>query len=451
MSTTDNAFSATIDPINTPKPALKQRWWHILDNWKVGIIPLTLFLLAGGLIALDCLGGKLPSDIVVMVATLAFFGFACGEFGKRLPVLGKLGAAAICATFIPSALVHYGLLPEVVVESTTKFYKSTNILYLYICCIIVGSIMSMNRTTLIQGFLRIFFPMLCGEIVGMVVGVGVGTALGLEPFQVFFFIVLPIMAGGVGEGAIPLSIGYAALMHMDQGVALGRVLPMVMLGSLTAIVISGCLNQLGKRFPHLTGEGQLMPNRRNETHRETPAEGKMDVTTLASGALLAVLLYMLGMLGQKTIGLPAPVGMLFLAVLLKLVNGVSPRLQEGSQMVYKFFRTAVTYPILFAVGVAITPWQELVNAFTVTNLLVIISTVTALVATGFLVGKKIGMYPIDVAIVSCCQSGQGGTGDVAILTSGNRMNLMPFAQIATRIGGAINVSLGLLFLSHFLA
>ena len=451
MSTTDNAFSATIDPINTPKPALKQRWWHILDNWKVGIIPLPLFLLAGGLIALDCLGGKLPSDIVVMVATLAFFGFACGEFGKRLPVLGKLGAAAICATFIPSALVHYGLLPEVVVESTTKFYKSTNILYLYICCIIVGSIMSMNRTTLIQGFLRIFFPMLCGEIVGMVVGVGVGTALGLEPFQVFFFIVLPIMAGGVGEGAIPLSIGYAALMHMDQGVALGRVLPMVMLGSLTAIVIAGCLNQLGKRFPHLTGEGQLMPNRRNETHRETPAEGKMEVTTLASGALLAVLLYMLGMLGQKTIGLPAPVGMLFLAVLLKLVNGVSPRLQEGSQMVYKFFRTAVTYPILFAVGVAITPWQELVNAFTLTNLLVIISTVTALVATGFLVGKKIGMYPIDVAIVSCCQSGQGGTGDVAILTSGNRMNLMPFAQIATRIGGAINVSLGLLFLSHFLA
>lgn len=451
MSTTDNAFSATIDPINTPKPALKQRWWHILDNWKVGIIPLPLFLLAGGLIALDCLGGKLPSDIVVMVATLAFFGFACGEFGKRLPVLGKLGAAAICATFIPSALVHYGLLPEVVVESTTKFYKSTNILYLYICCIIVGSIMSMNRSTLIQGFLRIFFPMLCGEIVGMVVGVGVGTALGLEPFQVFFFIVLPIMAGGVGEGAIPLSIGYAALMHMDQGVALGRVLPMVMLGSLTAIVIAGCLNQLGKRFPHLTGEGQLMPNRRNETHRETPAEGKMEVTTLASGALLAVLLYMLGMLGQKTIGLPAPVGMLFLAVLLKLVNGVSPRLQEGSQMVYKFFRTAVTYPILFAVGVAITPWQELVNAFTLTNLLVIISTVSALVATGFLVGKKIGMHPIDVAIVSCCQSGQGGTGDVAILTSGNRMNLMPFAQIATRIGGAINVSLGLLFLSHFLA
>lgn len=158
---------------------------------------------------------------------------------------------------------------------------------------------------------------------------------------------------------------------------------------------------------------------------------------------------MVGMLGQRLIGLPAPVGMLFAAVAVKLVHGVSPTIQHGSMAVYKFFRTAVTYPILFAVGVAITPWQELMDAFTIQNLVVIVSTVCALVGTGFIVGKKIGMHPIDVAIVSCCQSGQGGTGDVAILTSGNRMTLMPFAQIATRIGGAINVAVGLLVLAKF--
>ncbi|EGT4384883.1 2-hydroxycarboxylate transporter family protein [Cronobacter malonaticus] len=453
MSTTDDSYVVPHNPSAAKQISLKEKWWHIMDTWKIGIIPLPLFLLSGALIAIDCLGGKLPSDIVVMVATLAFFGFACGEFGKRLPVVGKMGAAAICATFIPSALVYYGWLPDVVVESTTKFYKSTNILYLYICCIIVGSIMSMNRTTLIQGFLRIFFPMLCGEVVGMLVGMGVGIALGMEPFQIFFFLILPIMAGGVGEGAIPLSIGYATLLHMDQGVALGRVLPIVMLGSLTAIIIAGCLNQLGKRYPHLTGEGELMPDRGDKPQTQTLTtafSGKADVTTIASGALLAVLLYMLGMLGHKLIGLPAPVGMLFIAVFIKLAHGVSPRLLEGSQVVYKFFQTSVTYPILFAVGVAITPWEELMHAFTLNNLLVIVSTVSALVATGFFVGKKIGMHPIDVAIVSCCQSGQGGTGDVAILTAGNRMTLMPFAQIATRIGGAINVSLSLLVLSNFL-
>lgn len=418
---------------------------------EIGIIPLPLFVLAGALIAIDCTGGKLPSDIVVMVATLAFFGFACGEFGKRLPIVGKLGAAAICATFIPSALVYYGLLPDVVVESTTKFYKSTNILYLYICCIIVGSIMSMNRTVLIRGFLRIFFPMLCGEIVGMIVGMGVGLALGLEPFQIFFFIILPSWRAASGKGN-------PAFHRLCHPVAYGSgrgARPRTADGDARRPDGDHYLRlpqPARERYPHLTGEGQLMPNRANAdaTVSQPAFSGKADVTTIASGALLAVLLYMLGMLGHKLIGLPAPVGMLFMAVLVKLCNGASPRLLEGSQVVYKFFQTSVTYPILFAVGVAITPWHELVAAFTLTNLLVIISTVSALVATGFFVGKKIGMHPIDVAIVSCCQSGRGGTGDVAILTAGNRMSLMPFAQIATRIGGAINVSISLLILGNFL-
>jgi malate:Na+ symporter len=62
------------------------------------------------------------------------------------------------------------------------------------------------------------------------------------------------------------------------------------------------------------------------------------------------------------------------------------------------------------------------------------------------VARLLGMYPIDAAIVMACHSGQGGTGDVAILSAANRMSLMPFAQIATRIGGAITVTLALVAL-----
>lgn len=428
-------------------------WWRILDNNKIGIIPLPFFIFAGLLIIAEVfLGDKLPSDIVVMVVTCAFFGFLCGEFGKRLPIVGKMGAAAICATFIPSALVHYELLPKPIVEATTTFYKSTHILYLYICCIIVGSIMSMDRNTLIKGFLKIFGPMLCGEIVGMVTGVIIGTLLGLSPSYTFFFLVLPIMAGGVGEGAIPLSMGYASILGIQQGDALGQVLPIVMLGGLTGILCAGVLNRLGKKYPHLTGNGKILPSDQSENASlHAQVETTADVTTFASGVLLATMLYMVGMIVQKLIGLPAPIGMLFAAILVKLTSAVSPRILSGSQVVYKFFQTSVTYPILFAVGVAITPWERIVEAFTITNIIVIVSTVGALVSTGFFVSKKMGMYPIDTAVISCCQSGQGGTGDVAILTAAERMELMPFAQIATRIGGAINVSLSLLILTNFLS
>ena len=43
------------------------------------------------------------------------------------------------------------------------------------------------------------------------------------------------MAGGVGEGAIPLSIGYSEILHQEQGGLFPHVLPPIMLGSMTAI------------------------------------------------------------------------------------------------------------------------------------------------------------------------------------------------------------------------
>ena len=80
------------------------------------------------------------------------------------------------------------------------------------------------------------------------------------------------------------------------------------------------------------------------------------------------------------------------------------------------------------------------------NLVTIVATVATLMTTGFFVGRWVKLYPIEAAIVNACHSGQGGTGDVAILTAANRMQMMPFAQIATRIGGAITVTLALIAL-----
>ena len=123
-------------------------------------------------------------------------------------------------------------------------------------------------------------------------------------------------------------------------------------------------------------------------------------------------------------------------------------MEAGAASLYEFFRTAVTYPLLFAIGVSLTPWEKLMAAINPANVITIVATVTALMSTGFLTARFIGMYPIDLAIVTGCHSAQGGTGDVAILTAANRMQLMPFAQIATRIGGAITVTLALVVLAH---
>jgi len=423
-------------------------WWSIVD-YKIGIIPLPVFVILIAVIAGFAVTGKVPSDILMAIVLLSMGGFACAELGKRIPIIRNMGAAAIFATFIPSYLAFHHLLPDSILGSVTQFTKDSNFLYLFIACIIVGSILGMDRGVLIKGFLKIFAPLAAGSVMGGIVGTLVGTLLGLGAYHTFFFVVVPIMAGGVGEGAIPLSIGYSQILHLPQGELFAQVLPPVMLGSLTAILLSGTLNFVGKKYPHLTGEGRLQPGEHDElAFEEESVDDHVDVTTIAAAVVTAVTLYLIGALAQRLFGFPAPVAMLAIAVVLKLTKAVSPSLQLGAFHVYKFFSTAVTYPLLFAIGVALTPWDKLVAAFTPAYIITIVATVVTIIATGFFVGGWLKMYPIDTAIVTACHSGQGGTGDVAILTAANRMQLMPFAQIATRIGGAITVTVVLIVLTQ---
>jgi malate:Na+ symporter len=423
-------------------------WWRLME-FRIGVIPLPVYAITVAVIVYFVVWGKLPTEINMAVAVLAVGGFTCAEIGKRLPLIRQIGGAAIFATFIPSALVYYGLLPASIVSSVTDFTKSTNFLYLFITAIIVGSILGMDRRVLIRGFAKIFVPLAAGSVLAGIVGTAVGTLLGLGARHTLFFLVVPIMAGGVGEGAIPLSAGYAEILHQNQGELFAQVLPVVMLGSLTAILLSGALNLLGKKYPQLTGEGRLQPGEHSETDVGTENwTGNLDSTHIAAAALFAIALYLLGLLCNKLFGLPAPVAMLFIAVLVKLARAASPQLQAGSFFVFRFFQVAVTYPLLFAIGVALTPWQTLMAAFALPKLLTIVATVATLIGSGFVVGRWVNLYPIDAAIVNACHSGQGGTGDVAILTAANRMQLMPFAQIATRIGGAITVTLALVALGR---
>jgi malate:Na+ symporter len=440
--TNNHSMAAVAGPVRAP--FWPQGWWRVMD-FQIGIISFPIYVILIGLVTVLTMEGEIKSDAPTMIAVLVLGGFTCAELGKRFPGLRNIGAAAVFATFIPSALVYYHVIPAPIQKAIIDFTKFTNFLYIYIAAIIVGSILGMDRGVLIKGFLKIFLPLAAGSVAAGAVGTLVGMLFGMSAYHSFFFVVVPIMAGGVGEGAIPLSIGYSTILGQAQGDLFAQVLPPVMLGSLTAILFSGTLNFVGKKYPHLTGEGRLQPAEGEDVSlaaregHDQSAEG-LDIIGIAAAGLTAIVLYLLGVMLFHLTGLPAPVAMLFFAVLAKLSMAVSPRLQSGGLVVFRFVQIGMTYPLLFAIGVSLTPWDKLMSAFTVANVVTIVATVFTLMATGAIVGTMIRMYPIDTAIVNACHSGQGGTGDVAILTAADRMQLMPFAQIATRIGGAITVT-----------
>ena len=417
----------------------------VRPRFQIGIIPWPVYVALIMVIGGFCATGKLPTDISLSIAILAIGGFTCAELGRRLPFISALGAGAIFATFIPSYLVFAHLLPASLIANVKDFTKASNFLYLFIAAIIVGSILSMDRHVLVRGFLKIFLPLGAGSVAAAAVGLAVGSLFGMPVQHIIFFILVPVMGGGVGEGAIPLSVGYGAALHQDPGMLLAQILPSVMFASLTAIVFSGILNYVGKTRPHLTGYGTLQRDEHDDLGllNEQPAT-PIGVAEIAAAGITAVALYCIGLLIQKLTDFPGPIVMLVLAIALNLMRLVTPPLRAGAYAYYKFFSTAVTYPLLFAIGISLTPWDKLMAAFNIPTLVTIVATVATLMTTGWFVGRALGMYPIESAIVNACHSGQGGTGDVAILTAANRLQLMPFAQIATRIGGAVTVTLALI-------
>ncbi|KSU51785.1 2-hydroxycarboxylate transporter family protein [Microbacterium enclense] len=426
-------------------PRWRRAWWKLMD-FDVGIIPLPIYILLIALMVVFSLIDGIGTELAFVIAIAAVFAFTLGEIGNRLPLLRQIGGGAILVTFLPSLLGFLGWIPEPMVTAVGDFFNDTKVLNLFIAAVIVGSILSMDRSILIKGFVKIFIPLIAGTLLATGVGMLSGLLFGIGAHDTFFYILVPIMAGGVGEGAIPLTLGYSQITGADQGELLARVLPAIMVGNLTAVILSGLLSFIGKRIPRLTGNGELAPHKIDidSDADSVKLTGKDMVKAVAAAGMVAVSLYLVGVLAHEILSWPAPVVMLFLAVGLTLAHLVSPRIKAGSKIVYQFAITACAFPILFTFSLTLTPWESLIQGFAPANLVTIVLTVTGMVAGGFLASRLVKLYPIEAAIVTATHSGMGGAGDIAILTASNRMQLMPFAQIATRIGGGLTVAAALI-------
>jgi malate:Na+ symporter len=141
--------------------------------------------------------------------------------------------------------------------------------------------------------------------------------------------------------------------------------------------------------------------------------------------------------------------MILTAAIVKFLKVMPERMELGAYQYYRFIAANLTWPLLVGIGVVLTPWDAVVAAVSPAYIGICVSTVLVIITTGFFVGKLLNMYPVEAALVTSCHSGLGGTGDVAILSAANRMELMPFAQISTRLGGASTVIIAVVLLRIF--
>ncbi|MBP2644410.1 MAG: cimH [Firmicutes bacterium] len=410
---------------------------------KVGVIPFPLYLILALIIYAASIYGKLPADMIGGFAVIMIMGILLGDVGQKIPILKDIGGPAILSIFIPSIMVFYKLINPSAMNSITALMKGSNFLYLYISCLVAGSILGMNRKVLIQGFVRMFIPLVVGTLAAIAAGLLVGTLFGYSVHRTFFYIIIPIVGGGIGEGIIPLSIAYSEILGKPQETFIPQLIPAAMLGNIVAIMVAGYLKRLGEKRPELTGNGLLVKTGNDkELLTVQNTEKPIEFPLMGAGLLIACSFFIWGKFSETFIGIPGAIIMIFSAAIVKYLNVMPAKMEQGAYHMYRFISASLTWPLLVGLGVLFTPWKDVVEVLTDPAYIAICAaTVLAMISSGFFIGKYLNMYPIESALVTGCHSGLGGTGDVAILSASNRMELMPFAQISTRIGGACMIVL----------
>ncbi|MBS1171104.1 MAG: malate permease [Burkholderiaceae bacterium] len=408
----------------------------------VGPVPILIYIPIAIIILAAASAKRLPIDMIGGFACIMVLGFLFGDIGGKIPVLRNIGGPAILSLFIPSAMIGMEVMNPEMNKAITAIMKTSNFLYFYIACLVAGSLLGMNRRVLIQGFLRMFVPLAVGTVAAVASGMAAGLLFGYDLKHTFFFIIIPIMGGGIGEGVLPTSIAYAEILGKSQAEMIAQLVPAALIGNVVAIVSAGVLKRIGEKFPRFSGNGLLVRSGDDAELLKSQneiASKPLDLPLMGAGMLIACSFFIAGGLLAPYTGIPGPILMILIGAMFKITNLMPARMEQGAYQMYRFIATNLTFPLMVGLGALYMPWNKLVEAFTFSYFIICSVTVLAMIASGWVVGALMNMYQVETALVNACHSGLGGTGDVAILSAAERMEMMPFAQISTRIGGACMV------------
>lgn len=440
-------------PPTSPGPGQEQSTLFKFMHYSLSGLPLYLYLALAVPILLGMVTGSLGTDLLSTMSMLFVIGIFFMQVGKRLPIWNKwIGGGSMMAIMAPSFMVYMKWLPEKYIESATVFYDGVSFLELYLGLLMVGGLLSVDRTLLIKTLKR------CGPVFfGAIVTAGLfgilgGKIMGMPLDNILAYYVLPNLGGGNGAGAVPMSEIFEAVTGVPKAEYYPVALAILTLGSSIALIMGVFLNQLGKRIPGLAGDGtQLLRDASgaDDMSGSNAVVAKPTMDQIASGIIVAGSFWALARLFGKTI-LPEIGGVLihpyaYLVLFLSLANIfnlIPPATRAGVKTLQKFVTNNMG-PMCFAgMGIAITDFGEFMGAITLRNFVVTFMIIVGVALGAAFFGHLMGFYAIDSAIiVGLCCANRGGSADVVLLGATDRMELLAYSQVLSRLGGAIVLAL----------
>jgi Na+/citrate or Na+/malate symporter len=428
-------------------------------------LPWLVFIVIGVVLYLATILGVMPTGMVGAFAVMIFLGALLGFIGDHTPIIKDyFGGGPIVIIFGVAAMVYFKWMPAEMIRSINSFmtagalkngtaivgYKA-GFLDFYIAALITGSILGMNKKLLIKASLR-YFPVVIGAtLVALLLAATFGFIMGFGFQDGLFFIGMPIMGGGMGAGAVPLSTVMSEVLNQPAEEILSKLVPALALANAMAIVFAGLLDKLGKKVPSLTGNGKLMMG--DQDFDFTDNDEKLDdhPSHFGVGLLVALTFMVFGTIIEKYVPDIHFYAWMIISVGVVKALGILPRkIELAAQKWYQFVAANFTLALLVGIGISYVNLGQIIDSISFTYVVLVLVTVIGAMVGAGVVGRLMGLYPIEAAITGgLCMANMGGTGDVAVLGASKRMELMPFAQISSRIGGAFILLLTSLLLMLF--
>lgn len=431
-------------------------------NSKVLGMPLPFYIILTAATLFISIRGSLLNNMIGALACSLLIGTGLGLIGDKIPIWNQwLGGGILFANLAASAITTFKILPESTIETMEIFNNGTGFLELFVVMLILGSILSVDRNMLMKSFLG-YIPTILGGIAGaFLLAAGVAFLLGKSPIDSLLSTAMPIMGGGNGAGALPMSKVYGEVTGKDPSAWYAASFATLMLGNIVAVLFAAILNKLGQKYPQYTGNGQLMRTASATEQKETVVCSP-DISHYAAAIALAVFCYVFAdyyaahlsiinnwlHLGFKVHKFAF---MIILAAALNIANCVPVEIRVSAKHLQNFFVKYLSFPLLFMVGLG-TNLNDYLKVLSISNFIIIIAVVLGACIGTALVGSLFHFYPIEAMITAgLCMANAGGSGDVQVLGTANRMELMPYAQISSRIGGAIILLIASFMFSTFLS
>lgn len=389
------------------------------------------------------------------IMTIAFLMAVGGIFfwlGNTIPVVNNyLGGACLLPLIGASFMNFMGLVPQELVNGT-KVLMSGGFQDAYIAMLLVGSILVMDRKVLLGATAR-YLPAILGSqafalgacmLAGVLTGYGVSDAL--------FLIGAPCMSGGSGGAITTLPALYSSLSGTDMTPMAGQFLCYASIANVVAVVFAAVGGAVTAKMKGLNGNGDIL--RKSGASITTEAEKRPvtsnDYVALGSGIFMSFCLYLLGNICGNLPGLSVIPGLawtIIFGIVIKCAGLLPDSVAYNCVYSMNFALKALLPMLIAGIGINSLKFQTLAEFFTPGAFIVIIVGVLGAFIGAIIFGHLAGLWGYETGVTAglcCCNI--GGSGDLAVLSAANRMNLLAFASISTRIGGALMVIwIGLLY------